>query len=159
MEALEVSTDVGKENIDTSKHSFLNIVNRGGLLKPSDILYMSCMYAWSYFAEIMDGSENQKLFLKSQTPLTVFVESLTKLLSDTDHTSQVVNAKCGDGHSFSRFLKETLTTFFNCMATNFVSERNSEIHAEKKRKQSDEATQAKRSSEAMKIAKVSSIRL
>ena len=44
-------------------NSFLNSINRGGLIKPSDLTFLSCIASWSVYKLIMDNNDSKSYFL------------------------------------------------------------------------------------------------
>lgn len=61
-EDLEDDTDPSSSNI--LKERFLEQVTRGGLKKPSDLVYLSCIYIWNFYNTIM-ACGDLKAFLMS----------------------------------------------------------------------------------------------
>ena len=90
------------ENVN-SEQEYLNLINRGGLTKPSDILFMRCIHAWTLL---------QKLQLE---------ESIS-----------ILNAKCLNGCSFKVYLSRISNASFNIKAKNIVSIANDNISTTKR---------------------------
>ena len=51
---------------------FLDSINRGGLIKPSDILYLACIGAWEIYTLVMDNVDSKMEFLASKNHRSVF---------------------------------------------------------------------------------------
>ena len=66
------SDDTDKSNEKKeSESNFLEMINRGGFAKPSDITFMSCVFAWKHFQQIMN--KQKSLFFTSPYPRDTFV--------------------------------------------------------------------------------------
>ncbi|QQP53561.1 Uncharacterized protein FKW44_006078, partial [Caligus rogercresseyi] len=52
----------------SKKEEFLQVLNRGGLVTPSDLVYLTCMEALQLKAELFDDDYTQELFLASSFP-------------------------------------------------------------------------------------------
>ncbi|QQP54336.1 Uncharacterized protein FKW44_007143 [Caligus rogercresseyi] len=71
------------EEGSSKKEEFLQLLNRGGLVTPIDLVYLTCMHALQLKAELFDDDYTQELFLASSFPQAVFVNILTKKISNT----------------------------------------------------------------------------
>ena len=114
--------------------SFLNSINRGGLIKPSDLTFLSCIASWSVYKLIMDNNDSKSYFLLCKSQLAVFVKCLFIHIKDNDTYSDILKTSCMRDHSFETIIKSVAETFFNVIAKNFVSDVNSITHSNKKRK-------------------------
>ena len=54
--------------------SFLDMINRGGLIKPSDIVYSSCGVAWDVYSRIMESYEAKSYLLSCKMQRNVFLK-------------------------------------------------------------------------------------
>ena len=117
---------------------FLDSINREGLIKSSDILYMACNGAWETYKLVMKNIES-KMFFASKNHRSVFHVCYITYLKSHDKFGEIFNFKCLKDHSFAEYLKKISEKFFNVMAKNFVSELNSVTHSLKKRKSSSKA--------------------
>ena len=50
-------TGLDIDGLDEGNASFVNSINRGGLIKPGNILYISCIISWTIYKEMMDNEE------------------------------------------------------------------------------------------------------
>lgn len=53
---------------------FVNEINRGGLVKSSDLVYTTYALAWDTYLQIIENSETKSLFLSSKTYRSVFLD-------------------------------------------------------------------------------------
>ena len=111
-----------------------NSINRGGLIKPSDIVYMACSGAWEVYTLIMDNAESKKEFMASKNHHSVFNACYITYLQSRDKFGDLLKFRCLNDHSFENFFKQISEKFFNVMAKNFVSETNSVTHSLKETK-------------------------
>ena len=47
----KVNQDAAEELDKKSEEEYLDIANRGGLTKPSDVLYMTCVHAYALYLQ------------------------------------------------------------------------------------------------------------
>ena len=122
------------DSLPPESKEFLNSINRGGLIKPSDILYTACTGAWEIYTLIMDNAESKTEFLASKNHRAIFHVCYITYLKSRNKFDELFSFKCMNDHLFETFLKKISEKFFNVMAKNFVSETNSVTHSLKKRK-------------------------
>ena len=114
--------------------SFLDMINRGGLIKPSDIVYSSCVVAWDVYSRIMESYEAKSYFLSCKMQRNVFLKVVMIETHANENNTGILEATCINEHCFADIYEKILTNFFNVMCKNFVSEVNSATHKAKKRK-------------------------
>ena len=151
----ELSEDLGDK-----REEFLDMVNRGGLFTPSDAMYICTLYASQLFMKIMDNGEIQKKFLSFQCQRSVFTACLelkmnydSGSLAIMEQTCSEVPASGQEPHKFSDRINSIGQRLFNTFSKNFVGEKESKIHQDKKRKNKGDT---KESSSQRKIAKLQS---
>ena len=132
---------------------YMEIVNRGGLSKPSDTLYILVLHCYEYFSFIKQCDKIWQKLLSFNNPRDIFIETLFWFLNQSDGTYELLNSKCLSLHEFSCFYRLIARACFNLFAKNFVSEENSQIHRERKRGNRDE----KKDPVTRKCTKLSSI--
>ena len=135
-----------------SKNSFLQQVNRGGLLEPSDVVYVTSSHCWQLFKTIMDNEQHKETFLSYSNPRRAFIMLHHKLLAEGDDTKPITLTKCQAGHKYDEYIDTITVTFFNTMSKNFIRQHNDAIHADRKRKSCTD----KNSKCSKKISKLSS---
>ena len=109
------------------KNDFLNQVNRGGLVTPTEVAYMACMHIYSFFEIIMKTEETKNILIKAVNPRRIFVNALEKMMSMSSHTESLLSMSCENGHDFLPMFLKISASLFNLMMKNFVSEMNSII--------------------------------
>jgi len=115
------------------KETFLNIVDRGGLVTPSDLVYLICLHGLQLKAEIFDGGKLQEKFLACGYPRAVFVKIFERKIYNTD-SEGLFSQMCDEGHNFMDFIPIIVAKFFNCVSKNFIATVNDQIHAARKRR-------------------------
>jgi hypothetical protein len=150
MPPLRFLDDHDEDEEQQTRNRFLEQVNRGGLVKPSDLVFLYCLHAHELHKLLFSTEEIKNEFL-AQFPRVVFAEVLKKKLESCDTTGNLFTVQCAQGHDFSQYLKRVANTFCNCMLKNFVSEVNDKLHEGRKR-----ATEGKESSSGRKIRKLQS---
>ena len=114
-----------------SEASFLEMINRGGLCKPSGIIFMTCVHAWHHFQQIM--SQKKSLFMSLDHPRDVFVHSFINKLKSIEDGKLIIDTTCKE-HIYLHVMKKVAIKFFNCMGKNVTADMNSKIHEGKKQK-------------------------
>ena len=125
----ETSSD---ENVN-EKVEFISIVSRGSLLKPSDLVYITCIHVRILYHHIKARKEAFDLLLASTKPQSLFTNLFVYILDDNSSMTEITTANCGNSHIYSTFAKNIASIFFNLMAKNYISDMNDRIHAGKKR--------------------------
>ena len=133
-----------------AKEEFVNAVSRGGLRRPSDIMYVSCVHASSLNRYIFKNEEIKKALLSTENPRSTFIESFVHILKNNENSVDLLTLECVKVHTHSRYIQRIAFTIFNINCKNYVSELNGKIYSSKKRK----APQAKPSKSVRKIKKL-----
>ena len=141
-----------EENIVPEEQQYISLINRGVHIKPSDIVYVSCMYVWSLYTFIMNDERLSQALLSATNSRAVFVRVLLQEMEQNSCTNQLLHEKCVSGCLFKDKLKQIALATFNIKAKNFITEANDKIHSNKKRNNDN----YKRSSTAKKVKKLSS---
>ena len=136
-----------------SEASFLKMINRGGLCKPSDITFMTCVHAWHHFQQIM--SQKKSLFMSLDHPRDVFVHSFINKLKSIEDGKLIIDTTCKEEHIYLNIMKKVAIKFFNSMGKSFTADTNSKIHEGMKRKVVQDNVKGK-SGTKRKIAKLQS---
>ena len=142
------------DDFGDKREEFLEMVNRGGLYTPSDAMYICTMYAYQLFMKIMDEGEIQKKFLSFQCQRSVFTACLELKMNYDSSSLAIMEQTCQDTekpHKFSDQISSIGQRLFNTFSKNFVGEKESKIHEDKKRKHKGDT---KESSSERKIAKL-----
>jgi hypothetical protein len=140
----EDSSDGGGGESRAAKESYLAMINRGGLVTPSDLVNMACVHALQLKTIIFDSGDVQRVFLDSGSPRNVFVQCFMKLLHRESATQSIISQTCPDGHEFEDFVPKIAVRVFNIFSKNFVSELNDKIHVEKKRASKEEGSTSRK---------------
>ncbi len=124
--------------------TFLDSINRGGLINPSNLSVSVCLKSYNVFRCIING-DLKDYFLSSPRQKSVFVQLVKRLLADDEQLCEIaVKTSCESGHNFGDGLT---STFFNCMAKNLVRNlAEKEIQKEKEKRQKRKAEKMKKES-------------
>jgi len=125
---------VGKEGKEEKKvkEAFVAQVNRGGLLYPRDLLFVSCVHIWKVFSSIKEKEQARKHLLSFLEPRKLFVQVVLSLMQDHEEMEAILLAECSSGHCFNHLFKQLCGKMFNCFMKNLCTERNSTFHSCKK---------------------------
>ena len=135
-----------------AKEEFIAAVSRGGLMKPSNYLYMAAVNATVMYNYIRNDNELFKSLLATENPRDTFIECYLSLTENDSNSSELLKVKCSKGHLHDKHVRRTAFTVFNISAKNFAAQKNDEIRNTKK----THAGNVKRSQPARKIKKVQS---
>ena len=144
--------EISDEKEQKERERFLKSIDRGGLVTPSELLYLVCMHAVELKVELFDDGPIQKMFFELESPREVFAETLAQKSSNTLEAQEVLDQRCKNGHKFLQFVPRIAKTMFNCISKNFIASINDKIHASRKRGSRD----AKENVASRKITKLQS---
>lgn len=115
------------------KDTFLEMLNRGGLCKPNDLVYVIGMHGWNFLRYIFTDQDAKNFFLKASEPRKVFVEALLSILESNELTLIIVEMEGAEKHPFKPILLQLVAKLFNIFMKGKYSEENSLIHSHQKR--------------------------
>ena len=132
--------------------AFLAVINRGGLVKPSDIMYIACLHAAELYRFIKEDESLRRLLISATNSRCLFTDVFISKLEEDDYTKKILSAECESKHPFKSHVLRIAPVMFNLFATNYATEKNNEIHNARKR----EANDNKRDATNMKAKKLKS---
>ena len=135
--------------------AFVDSISRGGLTKPSQLLYITCMHASLLWGFIRREKKILDAFLLSLNPRDLFVEVFIQQLQDDFNTTNILKVECEKGHKFQSSVRTIAFSMFNLFAKNYAQEQNDELHAQRKRSSVEKAAK-KRDPYKMKEKKAKS---
>ena len=94
----------------SAKDEFISIVTRGGLLKPSDIVYITSAHAWAMYCHIRDDDVCKNILLSSSNPRHVFCATFVEKLHENE-TNAILTSSCVNGHLFEDFSPNSISSF------------------------------------------------
>ena len=145
-----IQPDDDEKPSDTTDE-YLDIANRGGLTKPSDVVFMACVHAWALYVTISENGEALNLLMQSTNPRSVFTHCYLEKMQ-LPKCSGLYNSSCRSGCKLVLHLRKIAYATFNLKAKNYIARKNDEIALKKR-----EATVShKKSAAAKKIKKSSS---
>lgn len=151
MESDGTGSDAEKE----FKEGYLELINRGGLASPSDIVNVTCVHAVHLRKLLFDGHTLEKLFLATEQPQKVFVQAFVLQMRNDLDTENIMEQQCEIGHPFGNFVPKIAHCAYNIFSKNFISDQNDKIHEARKRKKDDKTDKTEKKSPAKrKIAKL-----
>ena len=86
-----------------AEDELLSLVNRGGLIKPSDLLFVTCVHVAAFFKYIKSKEFISNMLINASNPRSVFSSLFMKKIEDNDETAALLNNECRSNHLF-RFL-------------------------------------------------------
>jgi hypothetical protein len=124
--AIELSDEVENHESARAKEDFLKAINRGGLVTPSELVYVTCLHALQLREEIFSSDD---VFLQSANPRLVFVETLNSKIFNSPEVHRLLSVSCDNCHMFLEFVPTIAMKLFNVFLKNFIATINDEIHA------------------------------
>ena len=147
------SPEIPDEDEKPSDNSdeYLDIANRGGLTKPSDVVFMACVHAWALYVTVSENGEAFDLLMQSSNPRSVFTHCYLEKMQ-LPKCSGLYNSSCRSGCKFVLNLKKIAMATFNLKARNYIARKNDEISLKKR----EASVNHKNSAAAKKIKKSTS---
>jgi len=125
------------EDLEPEASVFLDSINRGGLVKPTDFTFKLVVHCWRVFEEMCNTQELKSKFLQSTAHRLLFCKIMDRATYTAEYMHLLFGAcMCSAGHDLQT---RVVTRFFNCVAKNLVkqftsSSRQSTCSTAKKRK-------------------------
>lgn len=132
--------------------AFVDAISRGGLIKPSDLVFVTCVHASDLCRHIRNDDQLKEALLES-----LFVEVFFSKLEESESTNSILEVSCGPNHSSTSHVRRIGVAMFNLFAKNLTAESNSAIHRSRKRNKSEAETNQKRDPKLMKLKKLQSL--
>jgi hypothetical protein len=120
-----------------SKEKLLSLVNRGGLVSPTDLIFITTVYIYNFVMAIMEIPELQLKLLNFSHQSLLFVNALNLQIQKDESGRHIFELKCEAGHSFSSFIDKIAIKLFRICFQNLAKTKNDEIRLQKKRKKTD----------------------
>jgi hypothetical protein len=107
-----------QEEIYSSSTSFMDSINRGGLVKLTDFVFQLASHCWRVFEELCSNSVLKSTFLRSSGQRLLFC----KIMDRVTFTGKYLNLffgkrMCSMGHDMQI---HCVRRFFNCLAKKIV---------------------------------------
>ena len=112
---------------------FFNLVNRGGLYKPSDLCYVTALHARELFLKVTENPDIKSYIFSQKSSLDAFQALYKLVVEHQSNDSRVSEATCESGHKYKIYMECIVTILFNCMCRNYAKKVNDEIHVSRKR--------------------------
>ena len=109
------------------------MVDRGGLTRPSDIVFITCLHVWTLYSNIMHNEFLRGTLMASTNPRNTFIDVFIHKLEEYGYTGIVTHESCDNGCSFTQYISKIASATFNIKKTNFISRENDIIHCNRKR--------------------------
>lgn len=120
--ALEIDDHL---NLDVSSSEFLDSINRGGLVKPTDFVYQLSTHCWRVFEEIRNTADLKTKFLQHKGQRTLFCKIMDRATYNEEYLHLLFGrSMCTMGHDLQYHV---VRRFYNCVAKNFVKQITSEV--------------------------------
>ena len=104
------------------KDGFTALACRGGLLKPSDYIFLASLHASSLYHFIFNDSDHRTSLHNCHNPRGVFIGTFVALAEGDKCAAKLLEIKCNLGHSHRNNISRIAFTMFNVTAKNYVEE-------------------------------------
>ena len=139
--------DVGLIEDLAEGKAFLDAINRGGLVKPSELLFIICTHASDLYQHIRGDEKLLSELLACRNAQAFFIQVFLAQLETHDETRSIVDVSCKEKHKFTSYIRQAAATMFNLFAKNLTTEYNAEIYKERKRNKCSEEEKKRDQSE------------
>ena len=164
---VEIDKTGATEDETRAGEAFVDSINRGGLIKPTDLLNIIAAHTNDFWKYIKLNPDILKHFLSSVNCQSLFTKVFLEKIDESAATDSILNATCRSGHKFTPFVTHISNAMFNMFGKNFASEANSKIHQQRKREKSkveeeegeEKSAKQKRNPSLMKQQKLKSSKL
>ena len=94
-EHLPLDTDeaMASSDVIAEGKSFIDAISRGGLVKPSNLLFVTCMYATDLIRYIRKNPSKLSYLFESGDSRAVFIEAFLCKLKESNDTSPIIKAR------------------------------------------------------------------
>ena len=94
-EHLPLDTDeaMASRDVIAEEKSFIDAISRGGLVKPSNLLFVTCMYATDLIRYIRKNPSKLSYLFESGDSRAVFIEAFLCKLKESNDTSPIIKAR------------------------------------------------------------------
>ena len=116
-------------SMDCTASTFLDSINRGGLMRPTDYVFELAVHCWCLFEQIRASQELMSQFLTAPHHRALFIKIVDRVSAPSSQSTSFdfFDNVCTSGHD----LKELLVhRFFNCLAKNLVKELTNKANAQ-----------------------------
>ena len=117
------------DNWSTKNHLY-EVLNRGGLISPSDQCFLSCLMIYNFFNKLMANQGTRKNVLEERYSRRIFCEAFTNLPSPE---MKIFDKTCRKQHHFKPVLHKICFKMFNILMKNMVLKTNEEEMLKRKR--------------------------
>jgi hypothetical protein len=107
-------------DIDETHTDLYSLINRGGLLRPSDSLFVTAIISYHIFLTIQEQEPLMNILSSASNSRSLFVSSAEKLFRDSCYSS-LTEVKCTKGHLV---FQPAVSCLFNIIAKTIVKEGN-----------------------------------
>ena len=116
------------ESEDTGAADFLDSINRGGLMKPTQFAFKFTVHCWRVFEEMWKNEKLKTTFLSFPVQRTLFAKIMDRASYNKRFMSLVFGQNmCSAGHDL---MAHIIRRFFNCVAKNFVKQITNTANAQ-----------------------------
>ena len=129
----ESLTIENEDAVEPEEQKYVSLCNRWGLIKPSDIVFISCLHAWSLYSFLLNDTELMRMLLSSNNPRAVFVQVFIHELIQSRYAEALLNETCQLGCAFQDKLEQIALATFNIKAKNYASAGRDNLRAKQKR--------------------------
>lgn len=99
---------------------FFNIVNRGGLSRPTDRLFSLVCVTFRVYSQIKDHFELFQKLILYPLSTSLFVSVCQRLVLNSAEYCHLIKGQCAKGHEFLNISKHVFTSMFHIFSKNHV---------------------------------------
>lgn len=116
----QLSQIAASATTDVDAAEFLQQIDRGGLVHPTDFVYKLSIHCWRVFEEVWSNNELKSMFLKASGHRILFEKIMDRATYNDEFIDLLFGQNmCTAGHNLQVYV---IRRFFNCVAKNFVKQ-------------------------------------
>ena len=92
------------DSSNSDDKSFIEQINRDGLLYPNDVVLMAILHIWTLVVELKKQRKAMDLLLSSVSPQRVFMKVFGNMCLEMEATQAVLDLKCQENHGFDKII-------------------------------------------------------
>ena len=115
------------------KETFLEQINRGGLAKPTDLMYIAVVHTWNFYQAVTQNEGVKDGLFSCSNSKKTFSYLVKNHFLSSENTKTIVTQQCKSGHSFLKYIETIAMKVFNICSVNYINDFNNKIRESRKR--------------------------
>ncbi len=122
--------DMSDSADEERKKMFLELLNRGRLCHPSDLVFLACIFIWNFYQAVTENNDSKDSLLSSTRPKEIFCKAVCIVFEDYECYLDLCETCC-NGHKFKDMLLSVAGRMFNILIKGFMAQMKEEARKRK----------------------------